>query len=245
MKDIEQEYIENLNSEDRDQLIDEILLQYIKQSTAKSRENNKISFFIGGGSASGKSNFRKNLLRLDSDILLIDSDDLKEFIPEYSDLVKNVPGVAASIVHKESSLMATKLLYKAIEEKISMIFDGTLKTPEKYKRFIEVLREAGFKVSLVIVDVPVKIALERNRVRFLEQKQEGKQSRLVPDQIVELSHAKIPEAFETLKGLVDEWMIIDTRGDEDKVIANGSEGKEYIIHPKIYEEFLNKGSEMR
>jgi len=245
MKDIEQKYIDSFNSEDRDELIDEILLQYIRHSNAKSRTSNKISFFIGGGSASGKSGFRKNLLKQDPDMLVIDSDDLKGFIPEYSELVTSQPSLAASIVHKESSLMATKLLYQAIEQQISMIFDGTLKTPEKYKRFIGVLRESGFKVSLVIVDVPVKIALERNRVRFVEQKKEGKQARLVPDDIVELSHARIPDAFITLKDLVDDWMIIDTRENGDNVIAYCSEGKEQISHPEMYQEFLNKGSEIR
>lgn len=242
MDKVEQDYIKNATSEDRDGLIDEILLQYINQSNAKSRPSKKISFFIGGGSASGKSSFRKSLIEQDPDILVIDSDELKEAIPEYYELARLKPQFAASIVHKESSSMATKLLYKAVEQKISVMFDGTLKSPEKYQRFIAMLRDAGFTVTLVIVDVPVKIALERNRARYAELKEQGKTARLVPDDTVLQTHARIPGSFDALKDLVDEWMILDTRGNKDEVIAHSKEGKVQIPNEQLYKEFLNKGS---
>lgn len=242
-KDIEhlkEKYISNLSSKDRLSLIDEILLLYIKKKSV-SPSKGKISFFLGGGSNSGKSTFRDTMTELNKDLLVIDSDELKKEIPEYRDLVFADSTIAASIVHKESSQMASLLLVKSIEKEISSLFDGTLKDAKKYVDFISLLRQAGFEVHLVIIDVPVQIALERNRIRYEEAKAKGEYPRLVPDEDVILSHSRIAKSFIDLKELVDSWMIIDTRGNTDDVIARAEKGKEKnILNNEKYQEFLKK-----
>jgi|GEM_PF-3030611 len=243
-KDIEnlkEKYISNLSSDDRLSLIDEILLRYINKKSVSPRKEGKISFFLGGGSNSGKSTFRNTLTEMHNDLLIIDSDELKKEIPEYEDLVFADSTVAASIVHKESSRMASLLLVKSIEKEISSLFDGTLKDAKKYVDFIALLRQAGFEVHLVIIDVPVTIALERNRIRYEEAKAKGEYPRLVPDEDVILSHSRIAKSFMDLKNLVDSWMIIDTRGNTDVIIAYLEKGKEEnILDNEKYQEFLKK-----
>lgn len=243
-KDIEylkEKYINNLSSEDRLSLIDEILLGYIKEKSVHPNKEGKISFFLGGGSNSGKSTFRDTLTEEHKNLLIIDSDDLKREIPEYTDLMVADPTIAASIVHKESSRMASLLLVKAIEKELSLLFDGTLKNVEKYENFINLLRQAGFEVHLVIIDVPVQIALKRNRIRYEEALAKGEYPRLVPDEDVILSHSRITNSFSKLKKLVDSWIIIDTRDDTDDVIAHSEKGKEQkILNNKKYQEFLKK-----
>ncbi|WP_126992096.1 zeta toxin family protein, partial [Candidatus Kurthia intestinigallinarum] len=168
------------------------------------------------------------------------SDELKKEIPEYQKMLDANPEIAASIVHKESSLMASKLLEKAIEREISHIFDGTLKDTQKYINFIHLLKQAKFEVTLTIIDVPVKIALKRNRIRYEEAKANGDFPRLVPDEIVIQSHSMIAKSFVALKDLVDHWAIVDTQDNSDEVIATGSLGKETILNNKKYQEFLSK-----
>lgn len=238
---LKEKYFENVMSLVREELIDEILLQYIKNSNIDANEDQKISFFIGGGSNSGKSSFREALKRDNENLLIVDADEMKKIIPEYEGLLETNSEVAASIVHAESSEMASKLLVEAIKRKISTIFDGTLKNKDKYLGFFKILREAGFFISLIIVDVPVHIALERNRVRYEKAKKENNFPRLVPDKDVILSHSSITQSFLAFKDLVDEWVIIDTRGSEDEVIANGKKGIEEVLHEEKYREFLEKG----
>lgn len=241
IEDLQEKYISNLSSDDRFNLIDEILLRYISKKSVYPRKEGKISFFLGGGSNSGKSTFRDTLTATHNDLLVIDSDELKKEIPEYDDLVFADSTVAASIVHKESSQMASLLLTKAIEKEISSLFDGTLKNAQKYVDFIHLLRQAGFEVHLVIIDVPVEIALERNRIRYEEAKAKGEHPRLVPDEDIILSHSSIAKSFMALKKLVDSWMIIDTRGDTDDIIAYLDNDKiENILNNEKYQEFLNK-----
>ena len=243
-KDIEnlkEKYISNVSSEDRFSLIDEILLRYIKKKSVHPNKAGKVSFFLGGGSNSGKSTFRNTLTEGHKDLLIIDSDELKKEIPEYEELVYADSTVAASIVHKESSLMASLLLKKSIEQEISSLFDGTLKDAKKYVNFISLLRQAEFEVHLIIIDVPVKIALERNRIRYEEAKAKGEYPRLVPDEDVILSHSRIAKSFMILKDLVDSWFIIDTRGNNDEIIARLEKGKEEdILNDEKYQEFLKK-----
>lgn len=241
-KDIDvltEKYIDNIQAADRMNIIDEILLQYIKKAQVQPNGELKISFFLGGGSNAGKSTYRGNLKK-NFDVLVIDADELKKVIPEYEELLIANSQIAASIVHKESSQMASELLKKAIEQELSLIFDGTLKNTQKYIDFIHLLKQAGFYVNLTIIDVPVEIALKRNRIRYEEALKEGKFPRLVPDEKVTESHSKIAKSFVTLKDLVDSWAIIDTRDKEDEVIAQGEKGKEDILNNSKYQEFLNK-----
>ncbi|WP_158621087.1 zeta toxin family protein, partial [Candidatus Kurthia intestinigallinarum] len=232
--------ISNIQNLNRINILDEILLQYIHKANIQSDSQQKISFFLGGGSNAGKSTFRKRLKESVGNILIIDSDELKKEIPEYQKMLDANPEIAASIVHKESSLMASKLLEKAIEREISHIFDGTLKDTQKYINFIHLLKQAKFEVTLTIIDVPVKIALKRNRIRYEEAKANGDFPRLVPDEIVIQSHSMIAKSFVALKDLVDHWAIVDTQDNSDEVIATGSLGKETILNNKKYQEFLSK-----
>lgn len=241
IEDLKEKYISNLLSDERFSLIDEILLRYIKKKSVYPSKIGKVSFFLGGGSNAGKSTFRNTLTEIHKNLLVIDSDELKREIPEYEELVYADSTVAASIVHKESSRMASLLLIKSIEKEISSLFDATLKNTQKYVDFISLLRQAGFEVHLIIIDVPVKIALERNRIRYEEAKVKGEYPRLVPDEAVILSHSSIAKSFMTLKDLVDSWTIIDTRGDTDDIVAYLEKGKEEnVLNNEKYQEFLNK-----
>lgn len=237
---LKENYIHNIQSVDRLNIIDEILLQYIKKARVHPNKELKISFFLGGGSNAGKSTFRGNLKENFDDILIIDADELKKEIPEYEELLITNSEIAASIVHKESSQMASKLLKKAVEQELSLIFDGTLKNTQKYIDFIHLLKQADFYINLTIIDVPVEIALIRNRIRYEEALAHGKFPRLVPDKKVIESHSRIAKSFVALKDLVDSWTIIDTRENEDEVIAQGGKGKEDILNNNKYQEFLKK-----
>lgn len=229
------EYEERKSRLDREQLIDGIINNYFDEYRGKNNEKQSIAIFIGGGSGSGKSTLRKKLVDSGElpNCLVIDSDILKKIIPEYSALSEEVPEMAASIVHEESSVMASKLFEKALEEKINFIFDATMKNTGKYEDFFSKLKSNGFQIELIITTVSIETAKSRNRQRFEYLKKSGQPARLVPDNIVEGSHEKVVESFEKLKDLADNWIIIDTE-DTIKIVA--VKGK--ICDEQLYQKFI-------
>jgi hypothetical protein len=68
------------------------------------------------------------------------------------------PGDAADFVHEESTDIAQMALDSAILGKYDIIYDETMKNKEKYERLIARLREAGYEVFAIIVDVPLEAA---------------------------------------------------------------------------------------
>lgn len=198
------------------------------------------AIILGGGSASGKSTirdfFHKDYVKKYIPIVVVDSDAIKNYIPEYSSAMKTIPKYAAKIVHDESSDISKNLLSICILEEKNLIYDGTMKNKEKYSRIISELKKKGYKVTIVVVDVPLEIAKERNEIRFL------KTQRLVPLDELEKSHREVPSTFIQLKDSVDEYLVIDMRGDKDpfEYIATKVDGIEKVQNEEKYKEFLNK-----
>lgn len=235
-------YKENISKENRENMIKMILERYVTNFQKKNSgsDEKKISIFIGGGSGSGKSGFRNDILEKHPDLLVIDADEMKELIPEYKDLQSEDPILAASIVHDESSDMANTLFNTAVDEALSFLFDGTLKSWEKYQAYFLLLKNSGFEINLIIIDVPVELAIERAESRYREALQENKSPRNVNVKIIENTHKQIPKSFENLKDHCDSWIIYDTEDDYYNPVAMFEDGVLQIINTSLYERFLNK-----
>ncbi len=105
-----------------------------------------------------------------------------------------------------------KLLKICMKRKINCMYDGTMKNEVKYKKLIQQLRLAGFSIKAIIVDVPIKVALERSNLRF---KVTG---RLVPQSIIEESHMKVATTFSKIKDLIDCYTLYDNTGRNQKFL---------------------------
>ncbi|WP_412094684.1 zeta toxin family protein [Bacillus atrophaeus] len=70
----------------------------------------------------------------------MDSDEIKEHIPEYKQFQKEHPLLAARYVHDESSDISSSLLQQTINDGIALIYDGTMKNLEKYQNIIQDLK---------------------------------------------------------------------------------------------------------
>lgn len=234
----EEEYKNLVKAEGRIELLLELIDDcYQKQVSAfKQRVSEDstdiIAIFVGGGSCSGKSTIRQDIMdSYDGDFILVDSDQLKEIIPEYNGLFLSYGIKTASIVHDESSEMAKRLTDKIIAECNNFLYDGTLKNTEKYQILFDLLRKHNYKISLHIVDCDISLAIKRNKARAEVA------SRAVPDDIIRKSHRDIVNSFIVLKELVDEWILYNTDGDSPVIIAS-SDSEERNEH--LYQAFLAK-----
>ncbi|MCW9718872.1 zeta toxin family protein [Avibacterium sp. 21-599] len=234
----EQEYKNAVKAEGRIEILLELIDNYYQEEIStfeqlSSDSNDSIAVFVGGGSCSGKSTIRRDLIEsFDNALIVVDSDHLKEIIPEYNELFLSYGFKTASIVHNESSHMAKLLTDKIIKECNNFLYDGTLKNTEKYEILFSLLRKHHYKISLHIVDCDIELAIRRNKARAL------KESRVVPDKIIRESHQKIANSFLVLKNLVDEWVLYNTNGEAPIIIAaSGTKIKE----ESLYQAFLAKG----
>ncbi len=206
----------------------------VDQINTEAGESHKkpLAVLMGGGSATGKSTLRNVTVMAalkgeGQSAGIVDSDDIKNSIPEYKTLGRDI---AARTVHDESSDIANYALDTLIKNKKNLIFDGTMKNYKKYSAMIERLKKEGYEVQILIADCPLEVAIERATKRAKET------GRKVPTEIIEESHRSVPEAFVKLKSLVDRYDVFDTSGNVPERIHSNEE----VVLEK-YNKFLTKG----
>jgi len=201
---------------------------------AGESQKKPIAILMGGGTASGKSTLLKNVLlphikAEGQHIGVIDSDAIKEEIPEYHQFQKENVETGARRVHTESSDIAGYVMHNLADSKKNMVIDGTMKNPEKYLVLIDELKKKGYEVQMVIADVSIKEARVRASARA------KKTGRVVPDEILLQSHIGVSSTFKQLQKKVDSYHVYDTT-DGGKLIADN----DGIKDKKRMNEFLNK-----
>ncbi|MCQ6536622.1 zeta toxin family protein [Bacillus mycoides] len=229
---------------ERKDLHNEIIESFLNEHSQQEKEPEAI--LLGGGSAAGKSSIgelvSKGYKRKKKHMIWIDSDKIKEKIPEYQQLMElgdtELIKQAAFLVHDESSDITMELLKICMKRKINFMYDGTMKNVEKYKKLIQQLRQAEFSINAIIVDVPIKVALERSIMRF---KLTG---RLVPEHIIEESHMKVATTFCKIKDLIDCYSLYDNTGQQPEIFAfkESKQAKEIIVDEPRNNQFNEKSA---
>lgn len=170
------------------------------------------SILLGGGAAAGKSATSGMYLKVYQEegmpMTYINSDDIKSYIPEYKEALETGNPEAAMMAHDESSDIADQLIERCIVERKQFMYDGTMKSVGKYKKLIQRLKSEDYKVSVVVVDIPVEIAKVR------ADKRAEVEGRVVPPHIIEESHTKVAKTFSEIKGDVDSYVVYDNTGKE-------------------------------
>jgi hypothetical protein len=89
------------------------------------------AFLLGGGTASGKTSVGEGYLEDFKEeykhMTLIDSDKIKEMLPEFERMKEINPMIAANYVHEESSDIVNKLIGICIDQGRSFMYDSIQK----------------------------------------------------------------------------------------------------------------------
>lgn len=184
--------------------------QIIQELTAgyTAATDQPLAIYLGGGTASGKSSLSKMLVQSFRDeneqVIVIDSDHIKQRLPEYQEWLKRDPEQAASFTHDESSEIADMLYERCTGQRLNVIYDGTMKNTVKYSKLIDMAKDRGYAVSAVLADVPLEEAFRRAEIRFQIEK------RRVPETIIRQSHEQVPMTFHQLKDKLDSFYLYDT-----------------------------------
>ncbi|WP_314628673.1 zeta toxin family protein, partial [uncultured Selenomonas sp.] len=159
-----QEYLDafgttdQINTPERQELRRKIADKLYGEGAAK--KEGKV-WLVLGVPASGKSTFSDPLVEKEG-ALLIDSDEGKKLLPEFSN------GLLAGAVHEESAAIANAIVKRAVRNRDNLILPLVGKTFSSLQERVNVLKEAGYEVNLIYVDLPIEKAIERTKARFRE-----------------------------------------------------------------------------
>lgn len=213
-----------------DKIIEEIV------SKTKSVPINKIPVAIMtmGGPASGKSSMVKSAGVDSEKFVVADADAVKEKIPEYNKSIIANARNAAFMAHKESSYIVNKIRNVAIDDNKNIIIDGTGSVLHSYLDNLKKLKEKGYAVKLLAVDIDVEIAVKRAMERA------EKRGRFVPENVIREKYATIPKNIMIMSKLLDDFSVYDNNGISPKIVWSKKEGSETIHNKEWYAKFLKK-----
>lgn len=158
---------------ERKALHNKILKEILKKYENVPSEGKVI--FSGGISGAGKTTILNSQLKINFDkYAIVSSDDFKEILARENAIPKIeglTPMEASTLVHKESSYLADRLLKNLAYKNKNIIYDFTCKDENSALDRIKILNNFNYsnsKIQMVFVDVPLSISKERAKYRYKE-----------------------------------------------------------------------------
>ena len=199
-------------SKERSELHDKIVEKYVG---GKSPVNSPTAYFMGGGTASGKSSvIRSGMVTIPENRIEIDPDALKAELPEYQNMIEAGDDSAAAFVHEESSYLSKR---------------------------IAAVSFAGQKVVATYVTIPTEVAVERAKKRAERSGRAVPDS--VIRSIHSAVSDVVPKAVKA--GLFDELEVYDNnvkQGENPRLIARAKGKKLDIVDEQLWDEFVGKAN---
>lgn len=210
---------------ERKALHEKIVDKYTKGIKSVPADQTPVALIMMGGSGSGKSTLDKGIS--EGDFVHVDADAIKGDIPEYREAVAASARDAAFMVHEESGTLAKEIREHAIQNRKNVLLDGTGKNLKDYKETVTRLRGLGYEVTVMMPDIDVETAVGRVRARA------EKTGRLVPEAAVRDIYAKVPQNFEPIARLADNFALFDNRGKKPRLVWS-KRGTEETIHDEAF-----------
>lgn len=211
------------------------IVDTVYRRQAKTAKAERKALFLGGLPGAGKTTGLGKLNNFDaSHYITINPDIFKEELAKRGHVPK-IPGLspmeASALVHEESSAMALRLAARARRAGKNITWDITMASPGSVQKRIDPLKESGYKLNSVFVEIPHTTSAQRVRQRHLRGWRDSRADttgqhlgeRLVPSAHIaaaasETHSSKNREAFESLKSQFHNYVLLDNSGNEPKVI---------------------------
>lgn len=212
------EGISSVYSDERQKLHQKIISEFLSEEKIKNAlpKNGEKPMFVmlGGRGGSGKSWFTsKKGLYNPKKFIVIDTDAIKNYLPEYK-------GWNAGLVHEESSDLSKKIIEYSKQSGVNVIIDGTLSNPAKAVEQFEEFKKKGYTTSCDYMFLPMQESLKRACGRFRTEKGDYS-GRFVPLEIM-TGMTKNEDSFEAVKNIVDRYSFRDNlnvKGGQPRLIV--------------------------
>jgi HK97 family phage portal protein len=235
-------------SPDRQQLHDATVDKIVGDREAPTGRP-PVAVILGGGTASGKTTASRTLMGDNPNMVRLDPDEIKTHIPEYGGLKEIDPANAAGRVHAESSDVTKQALAATINGRYDLCYDTTTSNSDKASANIGVMKEAGYEVNALFVDIPLQTAIERADLRARESTDPINKGRFVGESYIRENHAQAASVFvNNIKdnpnvGLKQVWDNSQPRGESPTLIyERQGMGEEKIYDSKLWSAYLDKAA---
>lgn len=192
-----------------------------------------IAIMLMGGPATGKGSLAKTIS--DETFVKVDADRIKEMIPEYQEMIANGDKNAASYVHKESGMLASRMRDYARKNRQNMTLDGTGRYASSYSHRMGQLQDSGYHVQLMMPYVDdVEKVVARSAQRGAET------GRHVPEKFIRANHEQISDNFLGLADLANSAFLFDNSEDKPRMVYTSWEGGESAVDDQFMSKFRER-----
>ena len=166
----------------------EIIEDVLKAHDKVPREGKAV--LSGGMGGAGKITVLTRYLNIDTDkYITINPDDIKEIMAERG-MIPTLRGLTpmecSTLAHQEASYISSIIMKRAIAEKRNIILDGTMSSMKSMRRRTGQLRDGGYHMSAVFVDITPETSQKRATSRYQRgmskytTSREGQGGRILP-----------------------------------------------------------------
>jgi predicted ABC-type ATPase len=214
--------------------------EFLVSGTPGQRE--PMTLFTAGGPGSGKSSLIRNgVVEAPPGAVRVDSDKIKQKIPEFQKLQEAGDPKAAGFVHDESSDVLELLRARGREGRYHMIVDqcGDNKDGLFVRRINDELA-AGRRVKIVYADVDVDEAIRRADERAKTPGEDF--GRVIPAELIRQKHRGVARSFPEIASMTDvEIELWNTKKNPVLVAAKKPGGPLKVMNRLLFSQFLEKG----
>lgn len=195
------------------------------------------AIMAGGLIGAGKTTTLQNAAGVKpSDYISINSDVIKEemaargMIPQIPNQPDLSPLDHATLVQRESLHIADMWLAEAIRQRKNAIFDASMNAGWPTQSRLQMLKQGGYHVTGVFIDVPVDLAARRSTERYKQDhlawmNGQGHGGRPIPSSLIlgqrsgKSSHNR--STFNSMRSQFDAWQLYDNSGAKPTLVSRG------------------------
>lgn len=211
---LKDQFTQNGNSNElRDLVFEEILPEMINDFTPLDKTPKAI--ILGGLSGAGKSGLRNQVLKnIETNFIKIDTDDLRDKLPDNEDINLLYGDEASSITQPDAGLAGVYIRNHCLMNRYSYLVDSTLRTVDNAKIEISKAIANNFTTEVHLLAVSEYEALQGVFQRYLIQKEAGKNARFVEPDFIKESYKTISLSVKEVNNHnVDEFKIYNRKNE--------------------------------
>ena len=127
---------------------------------------------VGGQPGAGKTKVLEMAKKkfADNNVVVVNTDDLREYHPQFEELAIADDRQCASHTHEDASGWNHQLLSRSLETRRNVILEGVFKNSKKLLDIAELARKHGYEVSFSVVAVNKRFSIWGIHKRYEKEK---------------------------------------------------------------------------
>jgi len=200
-----------LSSEENSKYFKERIMPTLKNDFDFSTQKQPVAYFTAGLPGAGKSKVLDGWQKENSDIIVIDADELRKVHPRSAEVLNKYGADSSEITHPDAVKWVKQLKEKAIDNRANYILDSSMRNPKSAEIEIGQAIKNGYDVKVTMVAVNEYESLQGVFDRYANQyEHNSKEARFVNPNLITEASTSIKESAATIDKLpVKDFKIVD------------------------------------